>query len=87
MITYVKQFITDCITLTAPLLAILGKGANFDWTPIREFNFCQLKDKLLLTPILRCPIRNINYQTETNAFNAAIGDVLQILTEGYLMVI
>lgn len=34
MVAYVKRFISDCSTLTAPLLALIGKDTNFDWTPI-----------------------------------------------------
>ena len=32
MITYVKRFIPECSTLTAPLSALTGKDTNFDWT-------------------------------------------------------
>ena len=87
MIAYVKRFIPECSTLTAPLSALTGKDTNFDWTPIRDYNFRALKEKLMTAPILQYPLRDGDYQMETDASDAAIGGVLRILTEqGYLPV-
>lgn len=76
-----------CSTITAQLPAIVGKGTNFNWTPIQKFNFLRLKGKLVLVPILQYPMHDGNYQMKTNASNTAISGVLRIFTEeGYLMV-
>lgn len=81
MIAYFKRFIHNCSILTAPLLDLVGKNTNFDWTPIWGFNFRKLKEKLMEALILQYPMREGDYQIKTDASDAAIGGVLLILTE------
>lgn len=81
MIVYIKRFIPDCSALTAPLSALTGKDTNFDWTPIRDYNFRVLKEKLMSAPLLQYTMRDRDYQMETDASDAAISGVLRILTK------
>ena len=81
MIAYCCRFIPECSALTAPLSAITGKTAKFEWTPLRDYNFRQLKQKLMEAPLLQYPMRNGNYQLETDTSDMAIGSVLRIRDE------
>lgn len=75
-IFYVKTFIPNCSKLKAPLSALVGMKTNFDWTSMRDLNFCKLKEKLMSSPILQYFIFTGDYQKKTDASDAAISGVI-----------
>lgn len=85
MIAYAKLFIQECSALIAPLLDLTNKDTEIGWKTIRNYKFLIFKEKLVLAPILHYPIHNGYYQIKTDASEAVIGGVLQILKEKWYL--
>jgi hypothetical protein len=75
---YYRRFVNQFATLAAPLTDLTKKTPEFPWTPQAQSAFEQIKDAMVLAPVLVIPETspNARYTLYTDASGFAIGDVL-----------
>ena len=59
--------------IAQPLFKLLAKDIEFHWTNDCQNAFQDLKEKLLVAPILRGPNWSLPFHISTNASDTAIG--------------
>ena len=80
--TYYRRFVKDFATIAAPLHALTKQGHKFVWTPQCQAAFDDLKQALILTPVLRYPDPNKTFILDTDASSCGIGSVLSQVHDG-----
>ena len=68
--------------MAAPLHALTGKYARFEWTKDCQFAFEKLKEALTTSPILAMPSDEGRYILDTDASDTSIGAVLSQVQNG-----
>jgi len=76
MAGYYSHFIKDYATLTAPLHRITGTKSVFQWTPVEQKAFDDVKAALVDTPVLRQPDFTKPFTLHTDWSTTAVGAVL-----------
>ena len=80
--SYYRRFVKDFSMIAAPLHALTGKNARFNWSDECEEAFGELKNRLVSTPILGMPRDDGEYRLDTDASNFSIGAVLSQIQDG-----
>ena len=76
LVSYYRRFI-PCFSKTAgPLYFLTRKEIQFDWTPLCEEAFTQLKQALVSAPVLAYPNFEQKFLLETDASGVGLGAVL-----------
>ena len=73
---YYRYFIENFTKITAPMLKLLTKDVEFQWTESCQSSFEVLKDKLSVAPILMGPDWSLPFHISIDASDMAIGGVL-----------
>lgn len=78
VISFYRKFIKDVATLTAPLSDLLKKGSKepLQWEEIHETCFGNLKQCLVMAPILKLPDASKPFVLRTDASNVELGAIL-----------
>ena len=74
---YYRRFIENFTKIATPLFKLLLKYVEFTWNEQCQSSFENLKQKLSETPILRGPNWSLPFHISTDAFDSALGVVLQ----------
>lgn len=74
---YYRKFVDHYSTIAAPLNALTGSTAKFQWTEKEQNAFEKLKRALVQSPVLKLPDMKLPFVINTDASNEAIGAVLQ----------
>lgn len=72
---YYRQFVHNYTTITAPLTELL-KHNNFQWNPVAQSAFDNLKRAMTSLPVLALPNFSLPFDVTTDASGVAIGAVL-----------
>ena len=80
--SYYRRFVRDFAKIAAPLHALTGKNARFQWSGDCQAAFEVLKERLVSTPILAMPRDDGDYRLDTDASNFSIGGVLSQIQDG-----
>jgi transposase InsO family protein len=80
--SYYRRFIQSFSQIAAPLHALTGKHAKFQWTQECDEAFTELKRRLITSPVLAMPADEGEYTLDTDASNQAIGAVLSQIQNG-----
>ena len=78
---YYRRFIKNYSTISAPLNALLKKGATVDWSTECMNAFNTVKQALVSPPVLAYPDLNRDFVLTTDASSTAIGYVLSQVNE------
>jgi hypothetical protein len=55
LIGYYRRFIEGFSKISKPMVELLAKGNTFEWTPMHEIRFQELKKRLTMAPVLTMP--------------------------------
>ena len=80
--SYYRRFVKGFAGIAAPLHALTGKSAKFEWNEACEEAFLELKQRMRSTPILTYPTKTDNFVLDTDASSEAIGAVLSQIQDG-----
>ena len=72
---YYCRFIENFTKIVAPMLKLLTKDVEFQWTESCQNPFEILKAKLSMEPILKDPDWSLPFHISTDAYDTAIGGV------------
>ncbi len=82
--SYYRRFIHGFSQIAKPLNSLLQKDQPFQWGPLHQQSFDQLKQLLTHPPVLRSPDPTLPFLVETDASHDGIGAVLlQDFGEGH----
>lgn len=73
---YYRKFIAHYGMLSKPLTILLKKGVPFHWTQNEQQAFLNLKQALILAPVLALPDFTQKFVVETDACDVGVGAVL-----------
>jgi hypothetical protein len=73
---YYRKFIQHYGTISRPLTQFLKTGTAFQWTPMTESAFQELKTALVQAPVLALPDFSHPFVVETDACQYGVGAVL-----------
>ena len=73
---YYRKFIKNFSTIARPLTKLTQKETIFDWTPDCEKAFYDLKNALVIAPVLKFPDFSKQFILTTDASNCGLGAVL-----------
>lgn len=73
---YYRKFIPNFSKITLPLVKLLRKNVNYEWTSLQQSAFENLKLLLCSEPVLQYPDFTKEFYLTTDASNYAIGAVL-----------
>jgi len=76
MAGYYRRFVKDFSNIASPLTQLLRKGHKFDWTSKCEASFQELKNKLVIAPVLTVPQGNEGFVVYSDASHQGLGCVL-----------
>ena len=79
MTGYYCQFIPNYAHLAEPMVQLLRKDLQFNWTNEQERSFVALKESLTQAPILLFPDYAKTFYLYTDASNIALGSILSQL--------
>jgi hypothetical protein len=82
LVSYYRKFCKNFSSVAAPLHAMTGKNARFNWTKECDKAFQDLKARLISSPILAMPADKGEYCLDTDASNLSIGAVLSQVQNG-----
>ena len=74
---YYRRFIHQFAKIAAPLHLLTRQDTPFVWSPDCEASFCQLKEKLVTSPVLVYPNFSGPFILSTDASAAGLGAVLE----------
>ena len=74
--SYYRRFVPHFASLAEPLHRLMGKNAEFKWSPETELSFNTLKEKLTTSPILSAPDWSQSFELHTDASVYGLGAVL-----------
>ena len=80
--SYYRRFVKGFAGIAAPLHALTGKSARFEWNQECETAFQELKQRMKNAPILTYPTETGNFVLDTDASSEAIGAVLSQIQDG-----
>jgi hypothetical protein len=66
----------DFLKFSKPMMELLVKGNTFEWTPRRETNFQELKNRLTMAPVLTMPDMKNSFSIYCDASGQGLGCVL-----------
>ena len=75
--SYYRRYIRGFSSIAEPLLRLLDKDAEFNWTSQYDKAFRQLKEFLTNAPVLICPSFDKEFQLTTDASGYGLGAVLE----------
>ena len=78
MASYYRRFVEGSSKLALPLTKLLRKDNEFVWTEERETSFQELKQRLVLAPILTMPKGNEGFVVYNDASGEGLGRVLML---------
>jgi hypothetical protein len=73
---YYRRFIEGFSKISKPMMELLEKGKTFEWTPMREASFQELKKRLTTTPVLTMPDMGKPFSIYCDASGQGLGCVL-----------
>ncbi|KAJ4452181.1 hypothetical protein ANN_03699 [Periplaneta americana] len=73
---YYRKFVSQFSQIAKPLNMLLKKDVSWQWTPIEEESFVQLKNALVASPVLQYPDFTKPFIVTTDASNIALGAIL-----------
>lgn len=73
---YYRRFIKKFSKIATPLFLLLHKDNEFHWRAYCEKDFTNLKERLMITPILRGSNWNLSFHIHIDASNLVVGVVL-----------
>ena len=73
---FYRRFVQDFSIIASPLMKLLRKNVNFDWTPECQKSFEILKEKLITAPVLSLPVEGGKYVVYSDASQKGLGFVL-----------
>jgi len=73
MASYYRRFVEGSSKLALPLTKLLRKDNEFVWTEERETSFQELKQRLVLAPILTMPKGNEGFVVYNDASRQGLG--------------
>jgi hypothetical protein len=73
---YYRKFIKHYGPISKPLTQLLRKGEVYQWTPVTEGAFQELKQALIQAPVLALPDFSQQFVVETDACQSGVGAVL-----------
>lgn len=76
---YYRRFVKGYASIAAPLSALTGGDAKFEWTAECQQAFERLKNELCNTPVLAFPVAGAKFILDTDACDRGIGAVLSQL--------
>lgn len=74
--SWYRRFIADFSNIVAPISGLLRKNKKFVWTDECNRAFLQIKEALVMSPILCCPDYSLPFVVGTDASGFGIGAVL-----------
>ena len=79
---YYRRFVDDYSGIAKPLTELLKKDVRYDWTPLRQKAFDDLRRALVTAPCLAFPKADCRFMLDTDASDMAIGGVLSQIQDG-----
>jgi hypothetical protein len=73
---YYRRFIEGFSSLSGPLTALTNKNAPYVWSDECEASFQELKQRLVIAPVLTLPMESVGYVVYTDASKKGLGCVL-----------
>ncbi len=81
---YYRKYVQNYAEIASPLTALTSKNKVFEWTPVCEESFKNLKEALIQPPVLSYPISDIDaiFVLDADASLYSIGAVLSQVQDG-----
>ena len=75
--SYYRKFVAGFAELTHPLRALLREGVQYNWSENCQRAFCNLKKRLVTTPVLAYADFSKTFYVETDASGYGLGAILE----------